>query len=111
MSPIDCLYQQQCTCYFIYCSGGLPVVTLNLAHLSFMSLPSFDRDTIDACVREILAAFSRCVASGRPVELAFTGIGRLLIRDSIVKMKFFKNFMGIWDGSGKLVEALQGVSS
>jgi CCDC81 eukaryotic HU domain 2 len=50
------------------------------------------------------------VASGRPVEFTFTGIGRLLIRDSVVKMKFFKNFMGIWDGSGKLVEALQGVS-
>lgn len=88
--------------------GGLPVVQLNLAQLSIESQRSFNRDTIDTCVREVHGALSRCVASGRPVEFTFSGIGRLLIRDSVVKMKFLKSFIRQWDGSGKLVDSLQG---
>jgi len=87
------------------------VVPLNLAQLSIEHQNALSRDTIDTCIREVLGALSRCIASGRPVEFTFTGIGRLLIRDSVVKMKFFKNFMQTWDGTGKLVESLQGVGT
>ena len=87
------------------------MVPLNLAQLSIENPNAFNRDTIDTCIREVLGALSRCIASGRPVEFTFNGIGRLLIRDLVVKMKFFKNFMQTWDGTGKLVESLQGVST
>jgi len=88
--------------------GGLPVLPLNLASLSMDSNGAYTRDTIDGCVRQVLGALSRCVAANRPVEFTFNGIGRLQIRDSRVKMKFFKNFVQQFDGSGKLVESLQG---
>ncbi|XP_046583248.1 LOW QUALITY PROTEIN: coiled-coil domain-containing protein 81-like [Haliotis rubra] len=85
--------------------GQIPVVPLNFAALSFES--PFDRDTVESCVREILNAVSRAVGARRNVELTFTGIGRLSIRENRVKMKFFKEFVRHMDGSGKLVDALQ----
>ena len=70
----------------------------------------FDRDTVENCVREILGAAQRAVGSRRNVELNFTGIGKLTIRDSKVKMKFFKEFINQMDGSGQLLDSLQNVS-
>lgn len=40
----------------------------------------------------------------------FRGIGVLNIRDSKVKMKFFKDFLNSMDGSGNLVRVLANVS-
>ncbi|XP_054753311.2 coiled-coil domain-containing protein 81-like [Lytechinus pictus] len=88
-----------------FTSGQVPIVQLNFATLSNES--PFDRDTVEGCVREVLQALSRCVQSKKNVEFTFTGIGRLTIRDSKVKMKFYKDFLNMMDGSGRLVEALR----
>ena len=44
------------------------------------------------------------------VELTFNGIGRLTIRDSRVKMRFYKEFITQMDGTGKLLDSMQNVS-
>ncbi|KAK3577401.1 hypothetical protein CHS0354_032249 [Potamilus streckersoni] len=85
--------------------GHIPVVQLNYAALSFES--PYDRDSVESCVREILNAVTRAVGAKKNVELTFNGIGRLSIRDSKVKMKFYKEFITQMDGSGKLMDSLQ----
>ena len=70
----------------------------------------YDRDVVESCVREILGAVQRAVGAKKNVELTFNGIGRLQIRDSRVKMKFYKEFINHMDGSGKLLDSLQNVS-
>lgn len=70
----------------------------------------YDRDTVENCVREILNAVQRAVGAKKNVELTFSGIGRLSIRDSRVKMKFYKDFINQMDGSGKLLDSMQNVS-
>ena len=89
-------------------SGQIPVVQLNYAALSFES--PYNRDVVENCVREILGAVHRSVGAKKNVELTFAGIGRLQIRDSKVKMKFYKEFINHMDGSGKLLDSLQNVS-
>ena len=84
------------------------MVQLNYAALSFES--PFDRDTVEACVKEVLQALARSVGSKRNVEFTFNGIGRLTVRDSKVKMKFYKEFINNVDGTGKLVDAMKDVS-
>jgi len=71
----------------------------------------FDRDTVESCVREILNAVQRAIGARKNVELSFNGIGKLSIRDSKVKMKFFKEFINQMDGSGKLLDSMQNVST
>ena len=61
-------------------------------------------------MKEVLQALARSVGSRRNVEFTFQGIGRLQIRDSKVKMKFYKEFLNSMDGSGQLVNALKDVS-
>ncbi|XP_021352588.1 coiled-coil domain-containing protein 81-like isoform X3 [Mizuhopecten yessoensis] len=85
--------------------GQIPVVQLNFASMSFES--PFDRDTVENCVKEILGAVSRAVGARKNVELTFTGIGRLSIRDSKVKMRFYKEFINQMDGTGKLMTSMQ----
>ena len=82
---------------------------LNFAALSFES--PFDRDNVEASVKEVLQAMSRSVGVKKNVEFTFAGIGRLTIRDNRVKMKFYKDFLNSMDGSGRLVEALKDVST
>ena len=94
--------------YNPYVSGQIPVVQLNYAALSFES--PYNRDVVENCVREILGAVHRSVGAKKNVELTFAGIGRLQIRDSKVKMKFYKEFINHMDGSGKLLDSLQNVS-
>ena len=89
-------------------SGQIPVVQLNYSALSFES--PFDRDTVETCVREVVNAVSRSVAAKRNVEFIFSGIGRLQIRDSKVKMRFYKSFLNSMDGSGRLIDMLRDVS-
>ena len=88
--------------------GQIPTVQLNFSALSFES--PFDRDTVEACVKEVLQALARSVGARRNIEFQFQGIGRLQIRNSKVKMKFFKEFINSMDGSGQLVNALKDVS-
>ena len=94
--------------FSFYFTGQIPVVQLNFSVLSFES--PFDRDTVEACVKEVLLALSRSIGAKRNVEFIFAGIGRLQIRDSKVKMKFYKDFLNMMDGSGKLIDALKDVS-
>ena len=89
-------------------SGQIPVVQLNFAALSVES--PFDRDTVEGCVKEVLGALARSVASKKNVEFTFTGIGRLQFRDSKVKMKFYKEFVNSMDGSGRMLESMKDVS-
>lgn len=91
-----------------YVVGQIPVVQLNFAALS--NETPFNRDTVESCVKEVLQALSRSVHAKRNVEFHFAGIGRLSIRESKVKMKFFKEFLRCMDGSGSLVQALSNVS-
>lgn len=85
--------------------GHIATPSLNFAALSFET--PFDRDTVDNCVREIISSVSRAVAAKRNVELAFAGIGRLQIRDSRVKMRFYKEFVNQMDGTGHVLESMQ----
>ena len=94
--------------YFVV-AGQIPVVQLNFAALS--NETPFNRDTVESCVKEVLQALSRSVQAKRNVEFHFAGIGRLSIRESKVKMKFYKEFLRSMDGSGNLVHALSNVST
>ncbi|KXJ13436.1 coiled-coil domain-containing protein 81 [Exaiptasia diaphana] len=87
-----------------YTSGQIPVVQLNFAALSYET--PFDRDNVESCVKEVLQALSRSIQAKRNVEFHFSGMGRLSIRDSKVKMKFYKDFVKSMDGSGSLLRAL-----
>ncbi|GFO43539.1 coiled-coil domain-containing protein 81-like [Plakobranchus ocellatus] len=84
--------------------GSIPVLPLNFAAISFES--PFDRDTVERCVKEIISSVSRALAANRNIELCFSGIGRLTIRESRVKMKFYKEFINEMDSSGKLVDSM-----
>lgn len=86
--------------------GGLPVIPLNMSQLSLEG--PYDRDTVESCVREVVGALSRSIASRRRVDFPFAGIGRLQVDDLKAKMKFYKTFVNTMDGSGTLVESLQG---
>lgn len=81
---------------------------LNFSYLSNES--PFTRDTIEACVKEVLMALSKSVRSNRNVEFTFTAVGRLCIREKKVKMKFFKDFINCMDGSGHLAHAMSNVT-
>ena len=96
------------TCFTIYSTlGDVPVVPLNYAALS--QLGPFDRDSVETSVRDVIQAMSRAVAANKNVEVSFNGIGRLSIRDSKLKMQFFKHFINSLDSTGKLVGALKDV--
>ncbi|GFS09239.1 coiled-coil domain-containing protein 81-like [Elysia marginata] len=84
--------------------GSIPVLPLNFASVSFES--PFDRDTVERCVKEIIGSVARALAANRNIELCFSGIGRLTIRESRVKMKFYKEFINEMDSSGKLVDSM-----
>ncbi|KAM9455223.1 coiled-coil domain-containing protein 81-like [Clarias gariepinus] len=85
-------------------AGDIPVVQLNFTALSLDS--PFERDVVEGCVREMLLLLLRAVSAQRTVFLIFRGIGILSFRHSIVKMKFYRDFISSMDGSGKLLWAL-----
>ena len=89
-------------------AGQIPVHPLN--YFAIANETAFKRDDIECGVRHVLQVFNRSVASRKNVEFTFTGIGKLLIRDFKVKMRFFKEFVNSCDGSGKVVEDMQNVS-
>ncbi|KAM6158616.1 coiled-coil domain-containing protein 81-like [Rhynchocyon petersi] len=85
-------------------SDDIPVIPLNFTMLS-VDLP-FTRDIVEGCVRETLLFLSRAISTEQSVEFIFKGIGVLVIRESKVKMRFYKDFLSTVDGSGNLVKAL-----
>ncbi|KAM6158619.1 coiled-coil domain-containing protein 81-like [Rhynchocyon petersi] len=88
----------------IYTPGNIPVIPLNFNMLS-VDLP-FTRDIVEGCVRETLLFLSCTISTEQSVEFTFKGIGVLVIRESKVKMRFYKDFLSTVDGSGNLVKAL-----
>lgn len=76
-----------------------------LNYTMLASYSPFDRDTVEMCVKEILHTFSYVVGMGKSVELPFVGIGKLVVRDSRAKMKFFRDFIRQLDSSGQLEDA------
>lgn len=62
----------------------------------------YDRDTVEICIRDILQALSRLLATGKDIELDFNKVGRLLVREKKVKMKFFKEFIHALVMSGNI---------
>lgn len=89
-------------------TGSVPIVQLNYALLSTET--PFDRDQVETCTREMFGAMNRSVAQQRAVELVFPGLGRLQIRDSAVKFKFYKEFVNSLDSSGRIMQTMQNVS-
>ncbi|XP_012370493.1 coiled-coil domain-containing protein 81 [Octodon degus] len=88
----------------VYSPGDIPVIPLNFVMISLDS--PFSRDTVEGCVKETLLFLSRSIAVKKNVAFTFKGIGILLIRDSKVKMKFYKDFLCTVDASGTLMKAL-----
>ena len=84
-------------------SGTIPVVPLNYTTLS--NGTPWGRTTVETCIHELLQAVSRCLGAGKTVELDFTGLGRLLVKEKKVKMKFFKEFIRSMDTSGSMENA------
>ena len=70
----------------------------------------FDRDIVERCVKEMLLALSRSVQAKKNVEFTFPTIGKLIIKDSKVKMKFYKDFLQSIDASGSVTNAMKNVS-
>lgn len=88
-------------------AGHIPVHPLNYAAIA--NETAFSRDDIESSVRHILQVFNKSVQSRKNVEFTFSGIGKLQIRNSKVKMKFFKEFVNSCDQSGKAVAEMQNV--
>ena len=70
---------------------------------------AFSRDDVELCVKHVLQVFNRSVQSKKNVEFTFTNIGKLQIRNSKVKMKFFKEFVNSCDPSGNVLAQMQNV--
>ena len=52
---------------------------------------------------------NRSIQARKNIEFTFNSIGKLQIRDSKVKMKFFKDFIGNFEDSGKIIADMQNV--
>ena len=90
-------------------AGNIPVHPLNYAAIA--NETAFSRDDIELCVKHVLQVFNRSVQSRKNVEFTFTGIGKMQIRNSKVKMKFFKEFVNACDATGKVVGEMQNVNT
>ncbi|XP_008588246.1 PREDICTED: coiled-coil domain-containing protein 81-like, partial [Galeopterus variegatus] len=88
----------------VYTPGDIPIVPLNFVMISLEG--PFNRDVVEGCVKETLLFLSRSISIKQNVEFTFKGIGVLVIRDSKVKMRFYKDFLCAVDGSGALEKAL-----
>ena len=60
---------------------------------------------MEICLREIMLTLGKVLAAGKNVEIDFTGVGRLLLKDKKARMKFFKDFIHSMDTSGNLKSA------
>lgn len=88
--------------------GDIPIVPLNFVMISLEG--PFSRDIVEGCVKETLLFLSRSISIKQNVEFTFKGIGVLMIKDSKVKMRFYKDFLCTMDGSGALAKALANVN-
>ena len=63
---------------------------------------SCSRDSAELCIKEILLATSHCLFARKSIQLDFCNVGRLFVKDSKVKMKFFRDFIKQLDVDGEL---------
>ena len=89
--------------------GGVPIIPLNFAAIS--QDVEFDRDTVEQCIKEMILALSRSLQAKKNVECIFPTIGKLIIRHSKVKMKFYKDFVQTIDATGDVSNAMMNVSN
>lgn len=68
---------------------------------------SYSRDTTELCIKEILLAVSHCLFTRKGVQLDFYNVGRLFVKDSRAKMKFFRDFIKQLDIDGELENAFR----
>eukprot|EP00048_Salpingoeca_helianthica_P017634 m.238307 g.238307 ORF g.238307 m.238307 type:complete len:692 (-) comp21695_c0_seq1:32-2107(-) len=71
--------------------GSVPLIPINYTRIS-SSMP-YDRDLIEACVRELLSALEHRVGDLCGISLTFFAIGHLSIKNSRVKFTFYKSFL------------------
>ena len=83
-----------------FASPQVPVLSMNYTVLA--NETPFDRDTIELCIKEVLLALNKYISEQRHVQFVFPGIGKLLIRDSKARMKFYREFVTSVDGSGEV---------
>ncbi len=86
-------------------AGQIPIVPLNFTHISSNS--PFSRDTVEISFKDVLLTMSRTLAEGKNIQLDIGKVGRLLIGDGKVKMRFFRNFIASLDGSGGVERAFR----
>lgn len=63
---------------------------------------SYNRDSVQLCVKEILSAMSRCLSVRKSINLDFIEVGRVIVKDSKIQMKFFRDFIRQFDSNGEL---------
>ena len=54
------------------------------------------------CVKEVLQVLAHSLAARKIVHFDFSNVGRLVIRESRAKMRFFREFIAALDSSGEL---------
>lgn len=81
-------------------SGEIPVVKMNFTAIAIAM--GSERDLVEGCIREILQALSRVIASREPIQFMFYNIGYLVVRDFRAKVKFTPAFVKRMDGTGHL---------
>ena len=96
-----------CTKYPV--SGNIPVHPLN--YIAIANEISYSRDDVESCVRHVLQVFNRSLQAKKNIELTFNNIGKLQVRNNKVKMRFFKDFVNIFDSSGKVLNEMQNVKN
>ena len=99
------LYQIYLMLLLSYCPGHIPVVPLNFTVIS-NDVP-IKREIAESAVKEVILALSHSLAANRNIELELVGIGKLLIVDKKVQMKFYKDFINSLDSSGEMGKAFQ----
>lgn len=92
-------------CCISFCEGHIPVIPLNYSVLS--NEGPYSRDSFQLCIKEILLAMSRCLFAKKNVHLDFCDVGRLIVKDSKIQMKFFRNFIRQLDFNGDLESAFR----
>ncbi len=90
-------------------AGHIPVHPLNYSAIANETIHK--RDDVESCIRHVLQVFNRSIVSRKNVEFTFTNIGKLQIRDSKVKMRFFKSFVNLCDGTGRVIDEMQNVKN
>ena len=86
-------------------AGQIPIVPLNFTCISNDS--PFNRDTVEMSIRDVLLALARVLAAKKNIQLDFGKVGRLLMTEGRVKMRFFKEFIASLDSSGGMENAFR----